>query len=306
MKTKLKFLGFLILVAAAIIPAQAKTIAVTFTIISPPYLTMVRDAIVAEAAKTPGLKLDVREYNNEVPKQMADMPDLMGKHPDALIIFIQDGAAGAKVNEMAVAAHIPVVYLLSVPSVDKLPANAAVVSSNGYVAGRLQMHKLAALMGGKGNLVILRGTDTSTDTKGRTQGVKEIAAKYPNIHLIDEGSAIWNRPDADKLVTSWLEKGDKIDAVAANNDDMALGAVDALERAKVAHYFVGGVDGSASGLAEMQKGRLTLTVLQNAAAQGREAVDDAVSLMNGKAVQQYDWVPFELVTKEVLPAYLPK
>jgi ABC-type sugar transport system substrate-binding protein len=134
-----------------------------------------------------------------------------------------------------------------------------------------------------------------------------MARKFPNIHVIEDASAGWSQATAEKLVTEWIAKGDRIDAVLANNDSMALGAIDALDKAKLTKVLVGGVDGQAPAtFAAMQKGKLTLTVRQNAAAQGAEAVLDALSLMDGKPVQQYDWVPFELVTQQVLPAYLPK
>ena len=78
---------------------------------------------------------------------------------------------------------------------------------------------------------------------------------------------------------NWLASGDQIDAVASNNDEMAIGAIQAIEAAgKLGKILVGGVDASPDALAEMDKGRLNVTVFQNAKGQGEGGIKAAIAL----------------------------
>jgi ABC-type sugar transport system substrate-binding protein len=109
-------------------------------------------------------------------------------------------------------------------------------------------------------------------------------------------------------MTNWITKGVKFDAVVSNNDEMAIGAIQALKASGVdtKKAIVGGVDATADALASMKGGDLKVTVFQNAAGQGKSAVDTALKLAKGEAVEQKIWVPFELVTPANMTEYLKK
>jgi inositol transport system substrate-binding protein len=96
--------------------------------------------------------------------------------------------------------------------------------------------------------------------------------------------------------------------VLANNDEMALGAIQAMKAAGIdmASVIVSGVDATQDALASMQAGELDITVFQNAAAQGGGALDAAVKLAAGEAVEQKVYIPFELVTPANIDNYLSK
>lgn len=97
----------------------------------------------------------------------------------------------------------------------------------------------------------------------------------------------------------------KFDAVIANNDEMAIGAIQAMKAAGIGMdtVLVGGVDATQDALAAMQSGDLDVTVFQNAAGQGQGAVDTALALVAGKASEQKVFIPFELVTPSTLAKY---
>jgi inositol transport system substrate-binding protein len=98
---------------------------------------------------------------------------------------------------------------------------------------------------------------------------------------------------------NWLAAGDPIHAVASNNDDMALGAIQAIEAAGLlGQIIVGGVDATPDALAEMERGRLDVTVFQDASGQGGGAIRAAVALAKGEQVENRVWIPFVLVTPE--------
>ncbi|MGH1574686.1 substrate-binding domain-containing protein [Methylobacterium sp. P31] len=138
--------------------------------------------------------------------------------------------------------------------------------------------------------------------------MKEVIAEFPDLQVVAEAAADWDRKKAAALVSGWLAKGIAIDAIAANNDEMAIGAADAAEAAGIpsGRILIGGVDATADGIAAMQQKRMAVTIHQNAALEGRRALDDALKLIRREPVQQYDWIPFELVTDRMSTAHFSK
>jgi inositol transport system substrate-binding protein len=124
------------------------------------------------------------------------------------------------------------------------------------------------------------------------------------IRVLDRQAANWKRTEAADLVTNWLSAGLRPAAVVANDDEMAIGAIQALKQARLlSGTIVAGIDATPDALAQMKAGDLTLTVFQNAPAQGRGAIDTALRLVRREAVPSFVWVPFELVTRENLSSY---
>ena len=109
-------------------------------------------------------------------------------------------------------------------------------------------------------------------------------------------------------MNNWLTAGAAIDAVASNNDEMAIGAIMAIQQAGVAagKILVGGVDATPDALAEVAKGTLAVTVFQNARGQARGALDAAVKLSRGERVDSFVSIPFELVTRENYKSFLDR
>jgi ABC-type sugar transport system substrate-binding protein len=137
--------------------------------------------------------------------------------------------------------------------------------------------------------------------------VHEVIAKPQcnAIRVLAEQSANWKRTEAADLMTNWLSAGLHPQAVVANDDEMAIGAIQALKRARLlASTVVAGIDATPDALAAMKAGELRVTVFQNAAAQGAGAVDTALKLARREQVPSFVWVPFELVTPANLSSYL--
>jgi ABC-type sugar transport system substrate-binding protein len=126
--------------------------------------------------------------------------------------------------------------------------------------------------------------------------------------ILQKQTANWDRTQAIDLMTNWLTSGIKPAAVISNNDEMAIGAIQALKQAGLAggKTLVGGVDATQDGLGAMKDGDLQVTVFQNAAGQGQGAVDTALKLAKGEKVDAMVWVPFELVTPANIDNYLKK
>ena len=128
------------------------------------------------------------------------------------------------------------------------------------------------------------------------------------LNIIAEQAANWSRDEAQNLMTNWLSTGAPFDAVIANNDEMAIGAIQALKAGGIAMdaVIVGGVHATQDALAAMQAGELDATVFQNAAGQGKGALDAALALVAGTGVEQKVYIPFELVTPANVADYAAK
>ena len=291
-------------------PARAKplSIGVSMALFDDNFLTAVRQAMSQHGKSIPGLQMQFQDAQGDVGKQLSEVQNFVSQKVDAIIVNPVDTSTTKRITEAAVAAHIPLVYVNRKPDEATLPASVAVVASDDKLAGRLQMTALAKKMGGKGNLVIMLGDLANNSTQGRTAGVKQVLANYPAIKVVEEQTANWERTKAIDLMNNWITKGDKIEGVAANNDEMALGAIIALHSNGMnpKKMAIGGSDATADALDALAKGDLTVTVFQNAKGQGATAVDDAVKLANGDRVTQYDTIPYELVTPANYKSFLDR
>lgn len=267
------------------------------------WLTILRDAITAAADADGNVELIMVDSKEDVATQLGQVENFVTQGVDAIILIPPNTDATDPATKLAVDAGIPLVYVNRKPA--NLPEGVYYVGSDSLVAGHLQMEWLAEKMGGKGNLVIMNGNLSQEAAQQRTAGVKEIAAKFPDIKIIKEDTANWSRAEGLALMENWLSTGDEINAVAANNDEMAIGALQAIEDAgKLGQILVGGVDASPDALQLMDEQKLNVTVFQNAAGQGEGGIKTAIALARGEKVDQIVWIDYELVTPENYKDYM--
>ncbi|MBH3440297.1 sugar ABC transporter substrate-binding protein [Pseudomonas luteola] len=263
------------------------------------YIAYLVQAMQARAKEIPGgASLQLEDAGGDVVRQLGQVENFISQKVDAIIVNPADTAATRKITERVTQAGIPLVYLNSRPEVDSFPAGVVFVGTDERRIGQMQMEYLAEKMGGKGNLAIILGRLAHDDTRKRTTGVKDVLAKYPDIKVVEEQSANWERDKGMDLMSNWLLSGKAIDAVAANNDEMGIGAAMALRQAGRKGVMVGGVDGTADGLAAIKRGLLSVTVYRDTVGIGAGSVDAAVRLVNKENLQGDIWVPVQLVTPE--------
>jgi len=261
------------------------------------WLTTLRDAMTKYAASQPGVELIMVDSKEDVATQLGQVENFVAQKVDAIVLIPANTDAADPMTKAAQDAGIPLVYVNRIPS--NLPVGVTYVGSESIQAGIMQAEWIAKKLNGKGNVVIMNGDLAQEAAQKRTEGEKQVFAKYPDIHIIKEDTANWSRDQGLALMENWLSTGDQIDAVASNNDEMAIGALSAIEAAgKLGKIIVGGVDASPDALAEMDKGRLNVTVFQNAVGQGEGGIKAAIAVARGEKVDQITWVPFVLVTPE--------
>jgi inositol transport system substrate-binding protein len=285
--------------------ANATDIGVTMALFDDNFLTNIREAMGAHAQTMEDVNLQFEDAQADIGRQINQVQNFIAQGVDAIIVNPADTAATQAITDMVSASGIPLVYVNRGPEQKELPEKVVVVESDHIVAGRLQMEALAECMGHKGNVAIMLGELASNATQQRTAGNKEVIEKHPEIKVVQEQTANYQRNQAIDLMTNWITSGEEIAAVAANNDEMAIGAILAMQQAGMSpdQACVGGVDATTDALDYMEQGLLDVSVFQDAKGQGRGALEAAVKLANGEQVEQFTMIPYELVTPKNMAEY---
>jgi inositol transport system substrate-binding protein len=259
-----------------------------------------------DEAQTSGVEVVAADGKRDPNEQIKQIENFITQGVDAIIIHVIDQSIAPRVTQLATAANVPLVYVNRKPPDNALEgAKVVAVASPEEVAGRLEAEFVVQQMGEQGNVAILLGSLGTAPQIGRTAGTKEVFARYPGIRIVREQTANFQRPEAVSVVENWLASGIQIDAIVANNDEMAIGAILAIEAKGLGdQVVVTGVDATADALRFIQEGRLDMTVFQNGAAQGRGAVQAALKLVRDEQVEKFVEIPFEPVTQENYQQYL--
>src|SRR6266850_734401 len=279
--------------------AQAQKIGLTMAN-QDTFLSIMSNALIAHAKKV-GASVQMEVAQDDVGKQLSQIQNFIAQKVDAIIINPVDTDATPRMTKMVTDAKIPLVYVNRKPvDFDKLPSGVAVVASDERVSGTLETQEVCRVLKGKGNIVVLMGELSNEAARTRTKDIEEvIATKDCNgIKILDKREGKWSRTQGQDIVTNWLSSGLKFDAVVSNNDEMAIGAINALKAAKkwTPDFMVAGIDATPDALASMKAGDLKVTVFQNGAGQGTGAVDTAIKMIKKQPVEKFVNIPFELVT----------
>jgi len=270
------------------------------------FLTMIRSAMVEHASAFPDVELQFADAQGDVGRQLSQIQNFVTQDAAAIIVNAADTSATPGMTKIARDAGVPLVYVNRRPAEDTLPGGVVFVGSEDLQAGTLEMEELARLMSYRGNVAIMVGELASNGAQLRTLAVERVVAKYPGMKIVEKQVGNFQRERGLDLMNNWLTAGTAIDAVASNNDEMAIGAIMAIQQARIpsGKILVGGVDATPDALAEVKKGTLAVTVFQNARGQARGALDAAMKLSRGEKVDSFVWIPFELVTRENFKAFL--
>ncbi len=304
--------GFVALMSST---AMADGIGVSMALFDDNFLTVLRNGIQAQADAA-GLSVQIEDAQNDVAKQLDQINNFIASGVTAIIVNPVDTSATQAMSDAAAAAGVPLVYVNRQPiNLDTLPDNQAFVASNEVDSGTLETIALCDNWAGEGktevNIYVMQGELSNQAAVQRTADIYDVIAAGKckvTVNVIDQQTANWSRDQAQSLMTNWLSTGAAFDGVIANNDEMAIGAIQAMKAAGIdmTTVQVGGVDATQDALAAMQAGDLDVTVFQNAAAQGGGALDAATKLAAGEAVDQTVWVAFELVTPANVADYMAK
>jgi methyl-galactoside transport system substrate-binding protein len=290
------------------------------------FMTGVRNAI-ADAAKAKTAEADIVDSQNSQPTQNDKVDLFITKKMNALAINPVDRTAAGVIIDKAKKANIPVVFFNREPlpedmkKWDKVYYVGAKAEESGTISGQLMVDYWKAHPEADKNkdgvlqYVMLKGEPGHQDAELRTKySIKAVEDAGIKVEKLAEDTAMWDRVKGQEKMSAFLAaNGDKIEAVFANNDDMGLGAIEAL---KATGYFKDGkympvvsVDATAPALEALKEGTLLGTVLNDAKNQGKATLNIAYALAQGQAVSkdtvgyditdnQYVWVPYKKITKD--------
>ncbi|UFJ39616.1 galactose/glucose ABC transporter substrate-binding protein MglB [Brevibacillus humidisoli] len=289
------------------------------------FMTGVRNAI--EDAAKDKVAVEIVDSQNSQPTQNDKVDLFITKQVNALAINPVDRTAAGVIIDKAKQANIPVVFFNREPleedmqKWDKVYYVGARAEESGTISGQLIVDYWKAHPEADKNkdgvlqYVMLKGEPGHQDAELRTKySVQAIEDAGIKVEKVAEDTAMWDRVKGQEKMAAFLTSaGDKIEAVLANNDDMALGAIEAL---KAAGYFqddkympVVGVDATAPALKALEEGTMLGTVLNDAKNQGQATLNIAHVLAQGQTPNKentgyeivdgkYVWIPYKKITKE--------
>ena len=271
--------------------ASTATVGLAVSTLNNPFFVSLRDGAEAEAKKE-GINLITVDAQDDPAKQQASVEDLIQKKVNVILINPTDSAAVANVVKEATSKGIKVVSLDR--SVTGADVSAHIASDNvagGKMAGEFLLEKL----GGKGNIVELEGIAGSSAARERGQGFHQVVDGKADVKLLAKQPADFDRAKGLSVMENIIQGNKGIQGVFAHNDEMALGAVKAIQAAGLKNVVVVGFDATADAVASVKAGTLAATVQQQPELIGQYGVQTAKKLIAGQPVDKFIPVPLNLV-----------
>jgi len=266
------------------------------------FVVNVKDAMEARA-KQLHVALIITDAQRTAEKQVQQVETFIAQKVNAIILNPCEVEASSPAVDKARAAGIPIINVNS----ETKSRPDAFVGSDDESSGEMAMEYIARSINQKGNIVIMDGYMGQAAQIHRAAGALKVLAKYPNIKVLAEQTAEWDRAKGMTLMENWIQSyGSKINAVFAHNDEMGLGALQALEQTKLKDKIVlVSIDAIADALQAVKDGRLNATIYQDAKGQGNGAVETAIRLVNKQPLAAKEvLIPFQLVTKANVKDFL--
>ena len=260
----------------------------------------------AEAvAKANGATLLWNSSHMDVNSQISQIQQFINQKVDAIIIAAVNSSTLGPQVAAAKAAGIPVitVNLTVTPSTQKDAVS--YVGPDDVKAGEQEAQALVDAIHGKGSIVVLQGPLGQSGEIDRTQGIKNVLAKNPDVKLLAMQPGNWARNQAYSIMQDWLSRyGSQITGVISENDDMAIGAIQAMREKNLAGKIpISGVDGIKDGMRAVRDGTEIETNLQDGLLELGMAVQVAVDHIQGKPVPAVAMFIMPEITKSNVAHY---
>jgi inositol transport system substrate-binding protein len=270
------------------------------------FQTYIVDAFKGYFADKAEYTIEVQDAQEDVVKQQDHVNNLIAKGAKALVVVPVNTSAMGPVTKAAQDAGIPLVYVNRNPFGESNPPSGIYyVGSQEIVAGTLQAEAMGTALNGQGGVCILIGKLDNEGAILRTQGNEDtIAAKFPNIRVLAKEAGNWQRDQGMSLTENWITTyGADLKGILANNDEMALGAVEATKVANRTDIVVMGVDAIPDAKAAVAGGDLAATVLQDSTGQGVGSAEAVFKALNGQSQDPINWIPFVLIDQSNLSQF---
>lgn len=277
--------------------AEDLEIAVAFCTLNIPFFVEMENGV-REAAKEAQVRLVVTNAEDSAAKQLSQVEDLITRKPDFLLLAPVDSDVLVSAVEAAHRANIPVITIDRTVNSDKV---LTFIGVDDVAGGRAAGEYVVDRLNGKGNVIMLEGVMGSSAQRDRAQGFEEVISQYEGIKMLAKQTANFNRVEGMNVTENLLQAHPDVDAIFAQNDEMALGALRAIEAAqKQGQIIVVGFDADPEAKDAVRLGEMDATVEGSPYKLGIMGINAALQYLNGETLPEQILLPLELVTQESL------
>lgn len=269
------------------------TVGLALSTLNNPFFVSLRDGAQA-AADEAGVTLTVTDGGDDATTQANQLQDFQTKKVSAVIVNAVDSDAAGPAVTPLIDAGIPVVAVDR--AVNGVDVNSFIASDN-VAGGKLAADALAAAIGKSGKVIVLQGLAGTSAARDRDKGFTEGIAAYPDIEVVASQPADFDRTKGLDVATNLLQANPDVVGIFAANDEMALGAIQALGSKAGTSVFVVGFDGTDDGVAAIKAGTMAASIAQQPEELGKSAVQTAIALAKGESVQAEVAVPVVVLDK---------
>ena len=225
----------------------------------------------------------------------------ISREVDVALIGPYDASAGQPAVEALLEAGIPTITLKAEISDNSI---CPYVGQDDAVAGEIEMQWVADQLDGKGNIVIIEGPIGNSAQILRNEGIYKVLENYPDINVLYTQTGNWNREEGMSLMENWLQTGAQNTRSRVHNDDMALGAYDALVDAGLdGEILCIGIDAIAAAMQSVAAGELDATVLQDSYGIGAKGIEVALKAVAGETLESTYYIDPVLLTIDNIGDY---
>ncbi|SDI67770.1 ribose ABC transporter substrate-binding protein RbsB [Billgrantia gudaonensis] len=274
--------------------AMAERIALVISTLNNPFFVTLQEGAEKKAEEL-GHELIVLDSGNDPARELSNIEDALSRDIDLLLVNPTDSDAIGSGVRTANARDVPVITL------DRSANSGTIVShiaSDNVAGGELAAEFIIERLGGEGQVVQLEGVPGASATRDRGEGFMAGIEGETGIELVATQPANFNRSEGLDVMENLLQAHDGIDAVFAQNDEMALGAQRALQAGGLDEVVLVGFDGTDDGIEAVKDGKMAATIAQQPARIGELGVATADRLFNGESVESSIPVPLQLITQE--------
>jgi inositol transport system substrate-binding protein len=290
-----------VLMTASTVYAKKITIGYTFHSAQDVFQNLLKDEFV-KAAEEKDIEVRVIDPQLDIEKQTAAVETFITLGVDVIVCSPLDFEGAIPQVKAANSAEIPYVAINSEVGGD---GDFVYVGSLNYEAGVIEGEYMAEVLPKDAKILYLRGTEGMDHTVARRKGIQDaLLDKRSDVKLLAEQTARYDRAEGMRVTEDWIQTYKDIDGIISANDQMALGALEALKGAGMKGVQIAGIDGTEEARQSVKNGTFAITVLQDAEGQATIALKAAIDLAEGKKIDKRIIVPFKPITKENIDQYM--
>lgn len=258
-----------------------------------PFFVAMENGVKQEASKE-GVKVIVDAANNDAATQLNQVQDLIQQKVNAIILNPTDSQGLASAVKAANQARIPVVTLDRSVSAGNV---SCFIASDNIQAGKMAADELIKALNGKGKVIELQGIIGASSERDREKGFDQEIATASGIQVVARQTANFDRSKALNVMQNLLQAHPDVNGVFAQNDEMALGSLKAIQQSGKKNIAIVGIDGEQEAINDVQSGLMYADIAQQPTQEGILGVQYAVKLAKGESVPSTVNSPLKLVEK---------